>query len=240
MENEIKDADHALSEWEQYRAKFPELQLTHIRDKLGWLFCGAPDDPNVSLENWNFFHKKMSEGCAIEAARQLLKFLEHHRYTFWHSGWVNAALGQLVLEDESAAQVFIKPYWRQARRSPPKSTMAAYEALTLVRAEHRKHWLRAVNWMRSFHQRKHRQRESDTQFAGRALKEYRDRPDPVQHTCLQDDGLKAIAIAVVNYPRLRSTELCDQALVELYPETSRSTLGHLRAEIKKRYGRSPR
>ncbi len=240
IENKTERADRALSEWAQYERECPELQLSHIQgDALTWLFAGEPD-PVVSLAYWEVVCTKLSQGDAMDAVQRLLELIDRYPFTGMHSGWIRTVLGRIVLEDERAAQKFMKSYWAKARRALPRSTMAAYAALNLVKGEHRTHWLRAVNWMLNFHRRTHRRRESHTQFAERALNEYRNRPDPVQHTCLQDDGIKAIAIAVVDNPNLRSTELCDQALVELCPDTSRSTLSHLRGMINKRYGRPPR
>jgi hypothetical protein len=238
MGNGRKRAERAFSNWRRYEVRFPELQLTHFRDKLEWLYGGEPDDPDVSLENWNLFRAKMSEGNAREAARQLLKFSEHHQFTFWHSGWVKAALGRLILEDESAAQEFIKPYRGRARGPLPKSKMAAYEALRLVQGRHRKHWLAAIAWMLRFCQKSDLPRESHL-FVDRALFAYWDCVGIRDHSCLSEKALTVIAMAVWDDPALSSSILCDRALARLY-HSSPSTLTHLRADLKKRSRRSPR
>jgi hypothetical protein len=67
MENETRPED-PLVEWGEYEARFPDLQLTHFRDKLEWLYGGEPDHPDVSLENWKLFRTKMSGRKANEAA----------------------------------------------------------------------------------------------------------------------------------------------------------------------------
>ena len=231
MENETRPED-PLSEWRRYEASFPDLQLTHFRDKLDWLYGGEPDHPDVSLENWKLFRTKMSGRKANEAARQLLKFWEDHPVTFMHSGWVNAALGQIVLEDESASKEFTKPYWARNRRPIPKSTMAAYQVLSLMRGPHREHWLAAVRWMLHFYQENDLPKEKDSRFTDRALIAYWDRADAPEHSCLGENALRAIAMTVRVCPDWSSTKLCDQALATLC-RTSPSTLSHLRADINK-------
>jgi hypothetical protein len=239
MENETKRAEHPFSRWGRYGIRYPQLQLTHFRDKLDWLFGGEPDNPDVSLKNWNLFRAKMSEGNAREAALRLLRFSEHHQFTFRHSGWVKAALGQLILEDESASQEFIKPYWRRARRPLQKSTMGAYDSLTLMRDGHRKHWLAAGAWMLRFCEKNDLPGESCTLFVDRALIAYWDRAGVPEHSCLCEKALTAIAMTVWDDPTLSPAMLCDHALAKLY-HTSPSTLAHLRADLRKRSRRSPR
>jgi hypothetical protein len=223
-------------EWESIRRKLPELHLTSLGpnpDDLSWLILGRPD-PSASQRYWRAVSESMSQRQLSEAAQQLLKFFKDHPVTFQCSGWVATAMGQIILEDESAALKFLKPYWKQIRRPLPKSTMSAYEALFLVQGEHRKHWMAATNWMRHFCEREHNGREADFRFVDRALDQYRKRPGAMRHSCLSDEGLKAIAHAVVKYPDLSVSTLCDHALTVLFPETSQSTLVHLRASLQKK------
>ena len=221
-------------EWERIRRKYSELHLTPIGpDNLSWLIAGRPD-PCVSRRYFDLVSGSFSKGLLSDAAQQLLEFFRRHTFTFHCSGWTDRALGAICLQDERAAMKFLNPYWSQVRKPLPKSTMAAFEALRLVEGKHRKHWLTATRWMRDFYARASSYRKADQRFPSEALKEYRKRPAAISHTCLTDRGLKAIAEAVANRPNASANALCDRALAIMFPKTSRSTIAHLRANVKKR------
>lgn len=112
--------------------------------------------------------------------------------------------------------------------------MIAFEALRIVEGEHRKHWMTAARWMRRFYQKEHDNREQDFHFANRALVGYRNRLTAKDHCCLTEIQLKAIAKAAFNHPEVNSANLCDRALVEVFPGTSLSTLQHLRASSRRK------
>lgn len=225
------------AEWESARTRYPELHLMSLGrnpDDLSWLILGWPDG-SISRRYWKVIYASFSEERLSEAAEQLLNFFRDHPFTFHCSGWVATALGRIILEDESAAIRFVRPYWSQIRRPAPTSTMVAFKALAAVgEGEHRQHWIAAANWMRRFYERKQDNREKDFHFANRALVAYRNRPKAKDHGCLDRNGLTAIAKAAFNYPELNAAHLCDRALVEVFPGTSLSTLQHVRASSRKK------
>jgi len=220
------------NEWEDTRRRYPELRLISIGpDDLSWLIAGRPD-PNASRQYFEIVRPKMSQGLFLEAAQQLLEFFRRHPCAFGCSGWVDTALGVISLQDERAALKFLKPYWSQIRRPLPKSTMAAFEALRLVEGEHRKHWLAAIRWIRGFYERAYDETKADRRFISDALEQYRNRPAARDHSCLTETGLRAIAQAVVAFPDLPPTALCDRVLAALY-KTSSSTIAHVRGSAKR-------
>lgn len=224
-------------EWEETRRTSPELRLISIGpDDLSWLIAGRPE-ASASRECFDRVCLSMSEERFRDAANQLLEFFRQHSSTFQCSGWVDGALGAICLNDKQAALKFLKPYWLQIRKPLPKSTMVAFEALSLVDGGHRRHWLAAIRWIQAFYWQAARyySGKTDSRFVSEALHNYLKRPAGRNHACLTDQSLKAIAKAVVSRPNAPSTALCDNALAILFPDTSASTIAHLRAKAKKQF-----
>lgn len=219
--------------WESVRSRFPELRLTPIGpDNLAWLYAGRPD-PSASRLYFDRISTSFFKGLLSDAAEQLLEFSQQHPFTFNYSGWVDAALGATCLQDERAALKFLKPYWKQARKPLPQSTMAAFEALRQVDGAHRRHWLAAIQWMKHFYDRTNGDRGAGRYFVSEAPQAYRQRLGAKHRSCLTETDLKAIAKAITERPNSSATALCDAALAIVFPKTSASTIAHLRASVKR-------
>jgi hypothetical protein len=215
------------SEWERQRKSDVVLELVPLRDDLAWLLAGEPD-PGISV---NFFVLCAEETNATNLKRYLLEFSKDYPATFQLSGWVDAFIGRIILNDKDLGRAFIKEYWKQRR--PAVSRTRAYRALALIEGKHRGHWLNATSWMQSFRKRSHPEEEKDAFFIKRALGKYLDRADCVRCACLPDELLKTIAATVLCYsPDASRSEVYVDALAKSF-RISSSTLTHVRASIKK-------
>jgi hypothetical protein len=222
---------HEESKLQRYRRLYPELELDDIKgDDLSVLFAMGPD-PALSLRYFRSVSASMSSGKPRDAGKQLIDLLTNQPHTFRGSGWVKTAVGRLVLENEAVAKEFLKQYWSETRKKPPKARTAAFEALAQTEAPHRQHWLAATRWMKGFREREDKPKEADWRFVERAVKAYRNRGVVPQHSCLPDNALKAIATTVIEDSGCQVHVLTDRALARLHA-ISPSTLAHLRAKRK--------
>jgi hypothetical protein len=225
-EQEQEPGKPALShaEWKLLREKNPILQLSAIRDDLDWLLAGEPD-PEISMD---FFVYCSNATDAAGVGRYLQEFWKKHPFTFLNSGWVATFVGRVVLEDENATRQFLRVYRKKTRAT--SSRERGYRALKFLEAEHRKHWIRAVVWMRSFRARK------DGSFVDRAVEAYcREYKNQKPCGCLIQQNLETLAKTVLGHSDRPPSAIVDYALATLF-QIGHGTLCHLRAEINKKYG----
>lgn len=190
-----------LSELQLYRRAFPQLQLDDIQgDDLANLQALGPN-PSISLEHWERCSKHLSTGEYQHAAGDLIELFKNHRFTFLGSGWVKAAVGQIILQDEIAAMEFVKSYRRERRKPESDSSIGAWDALEHVRGPHRKHWLSAATWMIRFSEKDRRGYAADSRAVDRAVRKY-STSTVRQHSCLADDAVEALATEAVLRARI--------------------------------------
>jgi len=224
----------ATNPWETYRKAFPELNLNQIPgDKLSLLYAGDPN-PKLSLKYWKLVQQSLRDCNPEKVVQQLLELLEQDHITFWSSGWVRTAVAEIVLEHDGAAQMFVKSYWKAVRFVPMPSKEAAFEALCSLPGDHRKHWLSAARKIARFYKDNPKPKEPDFKFAERAIIWYIENQASECADRFSIDALDMLAKTVFQHPEKSSGYIADCALVALFPDTSLSTLIHLRAELKSR------
>ena len=220
--------------WEIYRKTFPELKLNPIPgDKLSLFHVGDPN-PKLSLKYWKLVQQSLRDRNPEKAAYQLLELNKDDRLTFMCSGWVRTAVAEIVLEHDGAAQMFVQSYWKAVRYVPLPSRDAALEALCGSQAHPRKYWLSAVQKIVRFYKDNPKPKERAHEFAQLASIWYIETQTSEYADCFSIDELDMIAKTVFQHPGKPSGYIADRALAALFPNTSHSTLIHLRAEIKRR------
>ena len=120
----------------------------HQRRRPFDVVCTLAPNPVLSLKYFRAVSSSMASGKPRDAIKQVIALYRRNFLTFRGSGWVTTVAGRLVLDDETTSKEFVKLYWREARKPPPKSRISALEALGLTQGDHRKHWLAATRWMR--------------------------------------------------------------------------------------------
>ena len=101
LERKPEKSSRNHASWERQRKNDPVLQLAPLRDDLEWLLAGQPD-PEISMD---FFVLCSYYSDVTKVGRYLQEFWKKHSFTFLHSGWVRAAVGRMVLEDEDFGRV---------------------------------------------------------------------------------------------------------------------------------------